>query len=126
MNNTAPKLYSYVYAGSPAPLGDDNELFDLATHLIKNPRDTMFVKVCGDSMIEAKVFDGDILIVDRKAEPYPDSIVVAQTEDGYTVKRFERQSGRLRLVPANSDHGPVEITENTRICGVATFAIHRL
>lgn len=124
--NSAQTLYSYVYAGSPEPLGDDNELFDLVTHLIKNPKDTMFVKVCGDSMVEDKVFDGDILIVDRKAAPYPNSVVVAQTEDGFTVKRFEDESGRLRLVPANPNHSPIEITENTRICGVATFAIHRL
>jgi SOS-response transcriptional repressor LexA len=124
--NTVLKIYSYVYAGIPAPAGDDGELFDLASHLIQNPKDTMFVKVSGDSMIEKGINDGDILIIDREAEPRPDDVVVALTDDGYTVKTFERDRGRLRLVPASPNHGSVEITENTRICGVATFAIHRL
>lgn len=126
MTNTAPKLYAYVYAGTPAPLGDDGELFDLASHLVRNPKDTMFVKVSGDSMIDRQVFDGDILIVDRKREPHPSDIVVAQTEDGYTVKQFEREHGHLHLVPANPASQPVPVTENTRICGVATFSIHKL
>lgn len=126
MTSTAHKLYSYVYAGTPAPAGDEGELFDLARHLIQHPKDTMFVKVSGDSMIEAGVFDGDILIVDRKAEPKASDVVVAQTEDGYTVKRYQRDGGHLRLLPANPSHSPVPVTENTRICGVATFSIHRL
>ena len=122
--NISPKLYSYVYAGSPAPAEDGGELFDLATHLIRRPKETMFVKVCGDSMIGAGINDGDILIVDRKAQPRPSDIVVALTEDGYTVKRFEPE--HLRLVPANPNYEPIPVTENTRICGVATFTIHRL
>src|SRR6476620_9536855 len=105
----AHKLYSYVYAGWPTTPGDDGELFDLANHLIKHPKDTMFVRVSGDSMTGAKIFDGDILIVDRKAQPRPSDIVVAQTDDGYTVKEFEQQGGHLRLVPANPEHLPVEI-----------------
>lgn len=124
MINTVPKLYSYVSAGTPFPLEEDGELFDLANHLIQHPKDTMFVRVCGDSMCEAGINDGDILIVDRKAEPRPSDVVVAQTEDGYTVKRFQRD--HLKLVPASPNHRPIEITENTRICGVATFSIHRL
>src|SRR5215831_8593552 len=121
MIDLAGKLYSYVYAGTPAPAGDDWEMFDLATHLIRNPKDTMFVKVYGDSMLQAGINDGDILIVDRKAEPKPSDVVVAQTEDGYTVKFFKTDRGTLRLVPANPDFEPVPVTENTRICGVATF-----
>jgi DNA polymerase V len=126
MNNIALKLYSYVYAGMPAPAENDGELFDLAEHLIQRPRDTMFVRVSGDSMIEAGINDGDILIVDRKAEAKQSDIVVAQTEDGFTVKTFERTHEHLRLVPANQNHQPIAITEHARICGVATFAIHRL
>jgi len=124
--NTAPRLYAYAYAGTPFPAEDDGELFDLAQHLIRRPKDTMFVKVSGSSMVEKGINDGDILIVDRKAEPRPDNVVVALTEDGYTVKTYEREHGHLKLVPASPNHAPIEITENTRICGVATFAIHRL
>ena len=120
-------LFAFAYAGSPAqPAGDDMQLFDLARHLIKNPGQTMFVRVCGDSMTGRQVFDGDILIVDRKAQPRNNDVVIAQTEDGFTVKTFERGDGYLRLVPADPESSEIPVTENTRICGVVQFAIHRL
>jgi DNA polymerase V len=117
------KLYSSVYAGSPQP-SDDWQDFDLASHLVSKPADTFYVRVQGDSMAGTGIFDGDILIVDRSREAKQSDVVVAQVEDGYTVKRFQREQGRLRLV---SDKGtPIECGEDVRICGVATFAIHRL
>jgi DNA polymerase V len=122
--NPAPIYYS-VSAGLPSSVSD-GEAFDLANHLIKHPNDTFFVRVNGNSMIDSGIFDGDLLIIDRKAEPKPSDIVVAQVDDGFTVKRFRSEKGRLRLVPANSRYSPIDINEDTRICGVATFAIHRL
>lgn len=121
----AISLYSSVCAGSPFPV-DDGEIFDLAAHLVRNPQDTFYVKVSGDSMTGVGISDGDILVVDRKAEPHLSDIVVAQVDGGFTVKRFNREKGRLRLVPANPDYSPIEIDEDTRICGVAQFSIHRL
>lgn len=122
MNSTP--LYSSV-AGLPTPV-DSGEAFDLADHLVRHPLDTFCVKVCGNSMSEAGISDGDILIVDKAVEPHPSDIVVAQIEDGFTIKRFTRERGRLRLVPANPDYQPIEINEDARICGVATFCVHRL
>lgn len=118
-------LYSSVSAGSPYQI-DNGEVFDLADHLIKHPRETFYVTVRGNSMDEAGINEGDILVIDRSLEPHQSDIVVASTADGFTVKRFTQEQGRLRLVPANPDHGPIEIDENARICGVATFAIRRL
>lgn len=123
MNPTA--LYSSVYAGYPLPV-DNGEVFDLADHLIRHPHDTFYVKVSGDSMTEAGISDGDILIVDRSVEPQTSNIVVANVGDGFTVKRFSREQGRLRLVPANPLYQPIDIGEDARICGVAIFAIHPL
>lgn len=122
---TPTVLYNSVYAGSPVPV-DDNEALDLAAHLIQHPHDTFCVRVSGDSMKDAGIFDGDILIVDRAAHAQPNDVVVAQTDEGFTVKRLSRERGRLRLVSANPEHGPVKPNEGVRICGVATFAIHKL
>ena len=119
------RLFSSVYAGSPSPV-DNGEIFDLADYLISHPHDTFYVKVRGNSMDDAGIHDGDILIVDRSLEPRPSDIVVARTTDGFTVKRLTQDQGRLRLVPANPEHRPVEIDEDARVCGVATFAIKRL
>lgn len=122
---TPTSLYSTVYAGLPTPI-DGGEAFDLAEHLIRHPHDTFYVKVSGDSMSEAGIADGDILIVDRSVEPKPSDVVVASIGDGFTVKRFTREQGRLRLVPANPHYKPIDFDEDARICGVAMFAIHRL
>lgn len=120
-------MFSAIHAGSPSPIDEMGEVFDLAGHLISNPSDTFYVRVTGNSMIESGVFDGDILVVDRAIEPQPSNIVVADIGDGhYTVKKFQRDHGRLRLVPASPDHQPIEITRETKLCGVARFIIHRL
>lgn len=118
-------LFSSVYAGSPSPI-DDGQEFDLAAHLVRHPDKTFYIRVSGQSMIDCGIMDGDILIVDKSAEPQPSDVVVAQVGDGFTVKQFKRESGRLRLVPANPNYKPIEPGEEARICGVATFAIHRL
>ena len=120
--NTLPS----VCAGSPTPSVDTGEDFDLARHLLRHPYDSFYVKVVGDSMQDAHICDGDILIVDKSLEPKPSDIVIAQVGDGFTVKTLQREQGRLRLIPANPSHTPVEINEDARICGVATFAIHKL
>ena len=75
-------------------------------------------------MQDAGVFDGDILIVDKSIEPQPSDIVIARVDGGFTVKKFQRDQGRLRLVPANSNYSPIDINEDVRICGVVTFSIH--
>lgn len=118
-------LYSSVCAGLPSAISD-GETFDLAEYLVQHPFDTFYIKVSGHSMNDAGIFDGDLLIVDRAAEPHPSDIVVAQVGDGFTVKRFKRDNGRLRLVPANPDYKPIDIDENARICGVVKFSVHPL
>lgn len=123
--NPPTALYSSVFAGSPSPV-DDGQMFDLASHLVRHPYDTFYVSVCGDSMIDAGIHHGDILVVDRSLEPHPSDIVVAQVGDGFTVKRFSREQGKLKLVPANPHYNPIEFDEDSRLCGVVTFAIHKL
>lgn len=118
-------LFSSVCAGSPSPV-DNGEIFDLADYLIKHPHDTFYVTVRGNSMDGAGINEGDILVIDRAIEARPFDIVVAQTSEGFTVKRFTHEQGKLRLVPANPDYKAIEIDENARVCGVATFAIKRL
>lgn len=120
-----PALYESVYAGSPSPV-DDGKAFDLASHLIRHPKDTFYVRVSGDSMRDVGVNDGDILIVDKSIEPHPSDVVVARVNGGFTVKRFQKEHGRLRLVPANPDYKPIEIDEDARICGVVRFSIHSI
>lgn len=117
------RLYSSVCAGSPLPV-DDSQEFNLAAYLVRHPQHTFYVRVSGESMIGRQIQDGDILIVDRSAEPQSSDVVVVQVGDGFTVKQFKREQGRLRLVPANPNCKAIEANEDARICGVVRFSIH--
>ncbi len=118
-----------VSAGFPSPADDyvENRL-DLNKHLIKHPAATFFVKVKGDSMIEAGIHSGDILIVDRALEATDKKVVIAVIDGELTVKRIRISEGKILLLPENHDYNPTEITGEMsfEIWGVVTNVIHTL
>lgn len=87
--------------------------------------DCFILKVHGDSMIDAGIFDGDMLVVRKQQTAKDRDIVVARMEDEATVKRFFREDGRIRLQPENPSMEPI-ITRDVAIEGVALAVIHRL
>lgn len=118
-----------VAAGFPSPAEDYIEgSLDLNKHLIKHPAATFFVKVTGDSMINAGIHPDDILIVDRSLEPVNNKVVIAVLNGELTVKRLKLKGKRIFLIPENSNFSPMEIDENTdfEIWGVVTNVIHPL
>ncbi len=122
-----PLFLSKIRAGFPSPADDvlDKKL-DLNEFLIKHPASTFFVKVKGDSMINAGINSGDILIVDRSLEPKDKKIVVAVVNGEFTVKRVQKKAHKLFLLPENDDYAPTEIKEGTdfEIWGVVVHVIH--
>jgi DNA polymerase V len=125
---TLLKLYSSkIAAGLPSPVEDHcDETMDLNDHLLKNPNSTFFVRVSGDSMIDAGIHPGDLLVVDRGLAPSNGKIVVAVVDGESTVKRMFRENGRLYLMPENPAYPSIEITEETAfmVWGVVTNVIH--
>jgi DNA polymerase V len=99
---------------------------DLNKQLVKHPTATFFVRVTGDSMIDAGIHSGDTLIVDRSLEPKNGSIVIAVLNGELTVKRLSKESNKLYLMPENQNYDPIEILEETQfeIWGVVTNVIH--
>lgn len=124
-----PLFNTKVSAGFPSPAEDfiDKKL-DLNQYLIKNPAATFYVKVFGNSMINAGIHDGDILVVDRSIEPVSNKIVIGVVNGEFTVKRIMKKNQRLFLMPENPDYKPIEINEtmDSRIWGVVTYSIHKL
>ena len=109
-----PLLAFRVSAGFPSPADDYLEgRIDLNEHLIHHPAATFFVRVSGDSMKGAGIFDGDLLIVDRAAEVTSGSIVVARIHDEFTLKRVRKTGNRVFLVPENEKYQTVEVTEGS-------------
>lgn len=124
-----PLFLSRVQAGFPSPADDYVETgLDLNEHLIERPTSTFFVRVQGDSMTEAGIADGSVLIVDRAEEAENRDIVVAALDGELTVKRLRAQSGCCWLVPANDEHDPIEVTEAREmvIWGVVQHVITRV
>lgn len=118
-----------VTAGFPSPADDYIEgKLDLNRHLIKHPAATFFVRVVGDSMIDAGIHPGDILIVDRSLEPADKKVVIAVIEGELTVKRIRRLKGKILLMPENENYKPLQINAemNFEIWGVVTSVIHPL
>lgn len=118
-----------VAAGFPSPAEDYIEgSLDLNRHLIKHPAATFFVKVTGDSMINAGIHQGDILIVDRALEAHHNKVVIAVLNGELTVKRLKKDGVNIFLVPENINYSPIKIDENSdfEIWGVVTNVIHPL
>ena len=97
-------------------------------HLIKHPAATFFVRVSGESMINAGIFPGDILIVDRSLEAVDKKIVIAVINGDLTVKRLRIRSGNPFLEPENDQYSHIEITPDMafEIWGVVTNVIHKV
>jgi DNA polymerase V len=118
-----------VTAGFPSPAEDYIEgKLDLNKHLIKHPAATFFVRVTGDSMVDAGIHPGDILIVDRAIEPADKKVVIAIIDGELTVKRIRMLKGKVFLVPENENYNSLKIEEemNFEIWGVVTNVIHPL
>lgn len=123
-----PLYLATVSAGFPSPAEDyiDKRL-DLNEHLVRHPAATFFVRADGDSMRDAGVASGDILVVDRAVEARDGHIVVAALDGELTVKRLRRQNGRLYLAPENPDYAAVEVSPEAsfEVWGVVTYIIHK-
>ena len=123
-----PLASAAVQAGFPSPAEDHIErTLDLNEHLVRNPAATFFVRVRGDSMTEAGITSGDILVVDRSVSPADQQIVVAMLDGDFTVKRFCHRNGQVRLEAAHAAFPPVILSEGQDlvIWGVVTFIIHQ-
>ena len=124
-----PLFSNKVSSGFPSPADDYVEAeIDLNRHLIKHPTATFFVRVTGDSMIDAGIHADDILIVDRSLAVRSGSVVIAAVDNYLTVKRFSQKNGKTFLLPENKKYQPIEIKEGMEmvIWGVVTNVIHSL
>ncbi|MCX7736488.1 MAG: translesion error-prone DNA polymerase V autoproteolytic subunit [Candidatus Kapabacteria bacterium] len=124
-----PIFLESVSAGFPSPADDYLEgRLDLNEYLVRNPSATFFLRVTGDSMIDAGIHSGDILIVDRSLTPRSGSIVIAAIDGELVVKRLKISKNKIFLIPENRQYEPIEIKSemNFEVWGVVTSVIHSL
>lgn len=118
-----------VPAGFPSPAQDYSDTqIDLTRLLIRDELSTFIVRVSGESMEGAGIFDGDELIVDRSIEPRDGHVVVAIVDGEMTVKRLHIKNSGVILQAENAAYPDVEVAELSElmIWGVATRCLHHL
>ena len=123
-----PLVATRVKAGFPSPADDYiEERLDLNEKLVEHPGATFFVRVSGESMLNAGIRDGDTLVVDRSLEARNDDIVIAVIDNEFTVKRLVYRATRPWLIPCNPEFSEIELSEDmdTIIWGVVTSVIHQ-
>lgn len=118
-------IVGHITAGLPI-LAQQNieDYFPLPQEFVRS-EECFILRVHGDSMIDAGIFDGDMLVVRRQPTAQDRDIVVARIEDEATVKRFFREDGRIRLQPENTRMEPI-YARDVAIEGVALAVIRRL
>lgn len=124
-----PFYSSQVSAGSPAPAEEHIESrIDLNRFLVSNPEDTFLVKATGDSMIDAGIYSGDVLVVDKSTKPIHGKIVIAAIDGQLTVKRFYNKNGKTYLKAENPEYSDIILDENNElvIWGVVTSVLTKL
>ena len=113
-------LLGKITAGNPIEaIENPNEFFSLPAYLIPKDKEVFTLNVSGESMINAGILDGDIIIVERRNTARNGEIVVAMTEDNeVTLKTFYKENGHIRLQPENDNMEPF-IFDNVFILGKA-------
>lgn len=118
-----------VHAGFPSPAADHTrKRIDLNDHLIRNKEATFIFKVKGNSMVDAGIYEGDALVVDRSIEARHGNIVLVVLNNEFTIKRLYRRGGVVKLIPENKLYPPIFLkdAEELIIWGVVTYNLHKL
>ena len=122
-----PLLTDSVSAGFPSPADDyTDENIDLNEHLISNPFSTFFLRVKGDSMINAGIKDKDLIIVDKSLTPRPGNIIIAMIDGEFTIKRLSMKNNELYLKAENHNYPDFRFKNHidVQIWGVVIYSIH--
>ncbi len=101
---------------------------DLNEQLIINKPATFFMRVSGNSMVNAGIYDDDVVIVDKSIKPQNGKIVIAILDGELLIRRYERTMNKLRLIPETNKLSPIEIGEfsDCKIWGVVTCVIRMI
>ena len=115
-----------ISAGFPSPADDFKEIrISLDKELVKNSDATFYARVSGESMIEAGIDDGDLLVIDRSLNPENGKIGICMIDGDFTVKRIKKTKGKLYLLPENKKYEAIELKEENEliIWGIVTYVI---
>jgi len=119
-------LFGPISAGFAAPVEEQaEEMVTLDEYMIGSKSSTFLLRVKGDSMIDAGIFDGDLVVVDRKKQPKLRDIVVGSLDGEFTLKRLKRDKGKYYLQAENPDYPDMYAMEELKVAGVVVGALRK-
>jgi len=119
-------LLGDIAAGFPSPA--EEELCDtmsLDEYLINHKEATYMLKVSGDSMIDAGIMPGDLVLVERGRQPRDNDVVVAEVDHAWTLKYFKKTGEKVTLLPANKKYKPIVPTDELKIAAVVVGMVRK-
>lgn len=119
-----------VHAGFPSPAEDHSgKRIDVLENLVKHPQATYQMKVNGESMREAGIFDGDVVLVDKAIRPRNGQVVVAMVDGEFTIKQLWQRAGSMKLKAANPTYPDITPKEGQTIeiwgVVIASITVHK-
>lgn len=120
------RLLGAVRAGFPSPAEEELlDTIDLDEFLVERPASTFMLKVTGDSMIDAGIHPGDMVLVEKGIPPKTNDIVIAQVDGEWTMKYFARDRKGVRLEPANKRYKTIRPENSLEIGGIVRSVIRK-
>lgn len=123
-----PLISEGISAGFPSPAIDFDEIsIDLNKELIENPASTFYGRAKGQSMKDAGIEDGDLLVIDKSIEAVNGKIAVCYIEGEFTLKRIKLANGECWLMPENKDYKPIPVSpeDEFTVWGIVTHIIKK-
>jgi SOS regulatory protein LexA len=115
-----------VEAGFPSPA--EEELVDTMTmddYLIENREATYLLKVQGDSMVDAGIMPGDMVLVERRSDARDGDVVIAEVDHEWTMKYFRKRGSKVYLIPANAKYSPIEAEDELKIAAIVKAVVRK-
>ena len=121
-------LFGVIKAGFPIIAEENKDYLSLDEYLIEDPQSSFLLKVSGESLIGIGIYDGDIVIIERKRQATLGDVVLAEIDREWTLKilQRERESRKFYLAAANPKFPPFFPTQEMKIFGVVKAVIRKL
>ena len=120
------KVLGVVEAGFPTPAEESLlDTMSIDDFLIRKPESTFMLKVKGDSMIDAGIYSGDLVLAERQDSANPGQIVVADIDGGFTMKYLRKNKDGFYLEPANESMGPIYPNESLHVVGIVVGVVRK-
>jgi SOS regulatory protein LexA len=122
-----PLADSPVRAGLPEQVDDSNaDALTIDDYLIERPSQTVLIRVKGDSMMDAGIFDGDLVVVEKRPSAHKGDIVVAIVDNQFTLKRLDLEDGKFVLRAENKAYAVIRPEGSLEIFGIMVGLVRKL